>query len=207
TGHEVDEDLVDGASRRRPQPERDAVVDRAGRQRRDDRLQASEDDDEAVERAAEEPARQHDQHAQRGLDRRADDQGRREAVRHHEHHADRQIEDGGEDRNRWGDGDEGKEGAFVGRGVDDIEAEARRVLRDEEGEHRDEERGGDERAPVRREPVAPVSSHAGTSAAVVATLWALATMLRSLISSRSNTRTMAPSYRMRTRSQQPMSSA
>ena len=41
------------AARHRPQAERDAVVDRAGGQRGDDRLQPAVDDDHAVDRAAE----------------------------------------------------------------------------------------------------------------------------------------------------------
>ena len=43
--------LVDLAARRRPQEQRDADIDRAGRERRDDRLDASINDDAAIDEA------------------------------------------------------------------------------------------------------------------------------------------------------------
>ena len=44
---------IDIAAGHRPQRQRDAVIDRAGGDRRDDRLQPAIDDDQPVDRAAE----------------------------------------------------------------------------------------------------------------------------------------------------------
>ena len=201
---------ADVAAGHRPQRQRHAVVHRAGGDRRDDRLQSADDHDQGVDRAAQATDEQHAEHAQRGLQRRADDDRRGQAIGQHHHHADRQVDARGQHHQRLGHRHDRQQHALVGRRRRDVGVQADRMVAGVDREHHDEGREGQQRAPVFAQPVRPVRRHARATPAA----WASAPMFKALltsacsvISAPTSSRLIAPSYITSTRSQQPTSSS
>ena len=128
-GQGVGERPVDVAARRRAQNQREAEEDRAGGDGRHDRLQPADDDDEAVERAAGEARSEHAGDAERRRPRpsRRRSTDARQLVSTNTAPTERSMPGGDHDeglRHRH----QGEQHALVGRGLDDVGAEAGRMV-------------------------------------------------------------------------------
>ena len=158
-GHPIRDIRIEiiGAAGLGPEPEGDAVEDRAGGDGGDDRLQPAVDHDQPVDRAADEPGDQHPHQPEHGGGRRARHDVGGEAIGEDEDHADREIDAGGQHHHGLGHGHQRQQHALVGGGLHHIGGEACRVVADIDDEHDQEQGGRQQGPPLLRQPIAPVA--------------------------------------------------
>ena len=193
-GQRIGKRRVHVAARNRAQKKGEAKEHRSARDGRDNRLQASVDDDEPVDRAAGEAGQKNAEDAERGACRCSNDDPRGEAIGENKHRADRKIDAGGDDDESLGHRHQREQHALVGGGLHDIGAEARRMVARVDREHHDEEDDREKGRAVLGEDIAPVAHCAGAPAAASSAemLSALAISARSVISAPASSRLIAP---------------
>ena len=164
-GEEVRKRLVHRAAGKGSEIERDAVIDRARRDRRDDRLQAAVDDDGAVDRPAGESDEQHARRCRAppasGSPTTMAEATQLVSVKIMP--TERSMPAGDHDQ-RLRHGDQCQQHRLVGGGVDDVrnrggrEALAfdRRMVDEVDEEHHQEDAERQQRPPLLREPEAPI---------------------------------------------------